>query len=147
VVIFESCTSAAFKQLAPHAVGNCYARRIRSGDAIDEPVRHRQRVPVVRFCPLHWKKPRSLFLTMTSLADLSAELKPFPDYTQLPESGGIFVKNFGEHPQGNLLLTGAERAHRTKQQLEQTEQQPEREQQRADRLAAQLRVLGVEPEG
>jgi len=35
----------------------------------------------------------------------TAELPPqFPDHTQLPESDGVFVKNFQEHPQ-SLLLT------------------------------------------
>ena len=41
---------------------------------------------------------------------------------------------------GNLLLWGRER-------IEQQRQQVEQEKQRADRLAAQLRALGVEPEG
>lgn len=41
--------------------------------------------------------------------------------------------------QGNLLLTGEERA-------EQESQRAEQERQRADRLTAQLRSLGVEPE-
>jgi hypothetical protein len=41
--------------------------------------------------------------------------------------------------QGNLLLTGEERA-------EQESQRAEQERQRADRLIAQLRSLGVEPE-
>ncbi|MBW4560645.1 MAG: Uma2 family endonuclease [Mojavia pulchra JT2-VF2] len=41
--------------------------------------------------------------------------------------------------QGNLLLTGEERA-------EQESQRAEQEQQRADRLTAQLRALGIEPE-
>lgn len=41
--------------------------------------------------------------------------------------------------QGNLLLTGEERA-------EQEKERAEREKQRADRLAARLRELGVEPE-
>ncbi len=41
--------------------------------------------------------------------------------------------------QGNLLLTAEER-------LEQERQRADREQERAERLAAQLRALGVEPE-
>jgi hypothetical protein len=41
--------------------------------------------------------------------------------------------------EGNLLLTGYERA-------EQERQRAEQERQRAERLAAQLRALGVEPE-
>ncbi|MGC1198986.1 MAG: Uma2 family endonuclease, partial [Geitlerinemataceae cyanobacterium] len=41
--------------------------------------------------------------------------------------------------QGNLLLTGDERA-------EQQQQRAEREQQRAERLAAKLRELGVDPD-
>lgn len=41
--------------------------------------------------------------------------------------------------QGNLLLTGEERAERERQRAE-------RERQRGDRLAAQLRSLGIEPE-
>jgi Uma2 family endonuclease len=55
--------------------------------------------------------------------------------------------------EGNLLLTGEEREQRamqqleqTEQQLEQTEQQLEQERQRAERLAAQLRALGIDPE-
>jgi hypothetical protein len=40
---------------------------------------------------------------------------------------------------GNLLLWGSER-------IEQQRQQVEQEKQRAERLAAQLRALGVEPE-
>ncbi|NJO39580.1 MAG: Uma2 family endonuclease [Cyanobacteria bacterium CRU_2_1] len=40
---------------------------------------------------------------MTSFADLSDYLKPFPDHTQLPEANGTFVKNFQEHPQSILL--------------------------------------------
>lgn len=40
---------------------------------------------------------------MTSSADLSSHLTPFPDHTQLPESDGTFVKNFQEHPQSILL--------------------------------------------
>jgi hypothetical protein len=41
--------------------------------------------------------------------------------------------------QGNLLLSGDERA-------EQESQRAEQERQRADRLTAQLRSLGIEPE-
>ncbi len=41
--------------------------------------------------------------------------------------------------QGNLLLTGHERAAQAELQLEQ-------ERQRAERLAAQLRAAGIEPE-
>lgn len=33
----------------------------------------------------------------------TVDLKPFPDHTQLPESDGIFVKNFQEHPQSIIL--------------------------------------------
>ena len=40
---------------------------------------------------------------------------------------------------GNLLLTGAERAEQEKQRAEQ-------ERQRAERLAAKLRELGVDPD-
>ncbi|MBD2514140.1 Uma2 family endonuclease [Nostoc sp. FACHB-973] len=40
---------------------------------------------------------------MTSATDLSTDLTPFPDHTQLPESDGTFVKNFQEHPQSILL--------------------------------------------
>ncbi len=32
-----------------------------------------------------------------------ADLTPFPDHTQLPESDGTFVKNFQEHPQSILI--------------------------------------------
>lgn len=48
--------------------------------------------------------------------------------------------------EGNLLLTGEEREQRAIQQLEQAEQQLEQERQRAERLAAQLRALGIDPE-
>nr|MDZ8284879.1 Uma2 family endonuclease [Nostoc sp. ChiSLP01] len=40
---------------------------------------------------------------MTSATDLSTDLTPFPDHTQLPESNGTFVKNWQEHPQSILL--------------------------------------------
>jgi len=46
--------------------------------------------------------------------------------------------------QGNLLLTGEERAEQEKQRAEQEKQRAEQEKQRADRLAAKLRELGVE---
>jgi len=48
--------------------------------------------------------------------------------------------------QGNLLLTGDERAEQERQRAEQERQKAEQERQRADRLAAQLRSLGIEPE-
>lgn len=48
--------------------------------------------------------------------------------------------------EGNLLLTGDERAQQANQQLEQTNQQLELEHQRAERLAAKLRQLGIDPE-
>ncbi|HEY9802213.1 MAG TPA: Uma2 family endonuclease [Leptolyngbyaceae cyanobacterium] len=55
--------------------------------------------------------------------------------------------------QGNLLLTGEERAEQERQRAEQERQRAEQERQRAeqerqrnDRLMAQLRSLGVEPE-
>ncbi len=37
-----------------------------------------------------------------TLAQNSA-IKPLPDHTQLPDSDGVFVKNFQEHPQSILL--------------------------------------------
>lgn len=48
--------------------------------------------------------------------------------------------------QGNLLLTGDERASQERIEKEWAQQQAEQERQRADRLAAQLRALGIEPE-
>ena len=48
--------------------------------------------------------------------------------------------------EGNLLLTGSERADLESQRAEQESQRAEQEHQRAERLAAQLRALGVEPE-
>ncbi|MEG4575950.1 Uma2 family endonuclease [Microcoleus sp. N3A4] len=55
--------------------------------------------------------------------------------------------------EGNLLLTGGERAEqegqradREQQEKELAQQQAEQERQRADRLAAQLRALGIDPE-
>jgi Uma2 family endonuclease len=48
--------------------------------------------------------------------------------------------------QGNLLLTGDERAEQEKQRAEQEKQRAEQEKQRADRLAAKLRELGIDAE-
>ncbi|MDJ0795765.1 MAG: Uma2 family endonuclease [Calothrix sp. MO_167.B12] len=48
--------------------------------------------------------------------------------------------------QGNLLLTGDERAKQESQRAEQESQRAEQERQRAEHLAAQLRALGIEPE-
>ncbi len=48
--------------------------------------------------------------------------------------------------QGNLLLTGEERAEQERQRAEQERQRAEQERQRNERLIAQLRSLGVEPE-
>ncbi|NEU71312.1 Uma2 family endonuclease [Hassallia byssoidea VB512170] len=48
--------------------------------------------------------------------------------------------------QGNLLLSGEERAEQESQRAEQESQRAEQERQRADRLTAQLRSLGIEPE-
>ena len=48
--------------------------------------------------------------------------------------------------QGNLLLTGEERAELAESQLEQQRQQTQQEQQRAERLAERLRELGVNPD-
>jgi hypothetical protein len=95
---------------------------------------------------------------MTSATHSQQQIQPFPDHTQLPESDGTFVKNFQEHPQsllltdtielpwlrwwdqqGNLLLTGHEKAAESQNQLEQ-------ERQKVERLAAQLRAAGIEPE-
>ena len=57
-------------------------------------------------------------------------------------------------PAGNIIFTGAERAEQERQRAEQESQRAEQEsqraeqaQRRADRLAAQLRGLGIEPEG
>jgi hypothetical protein len=47
---------------------------------------------------------------------------------------------------GNLLLTAEERLEQEQQEKELAQQQAEQERQRAERLAAQLRALGVEPE-
>jgi Uma2 family endonuclease len=48
--------------------------------------------------------------------------------------------------QGNLLLSGEERAEQERQRAEQESQRAEKERQRSERLIAQLRALGVEPE-
>lgn len=48
--------------------------------------------------------------------------------------------------EGNLLLTGGERAEQERQEKELAQQQAEQERQRADRLTTQLRALGIEPE-
>lgn len=48
--------------------------------------------------------------------------------------------------QGNLLLAGAERANLESQRAEVEAQRANIESQRAERLAAQLRALGIEPE-
>ncbi|MDF2388801.1 Uma2 family endonuclease [Nostoc ellipsosporum NOK] len=47
--------------------------------------------------------------------------------------------------QGNLLLTGDERAEQERQRAEQESKRAEQERQRAERLAAQLRSLGIDP--
>ncbi|MBD2180993.1 Uma2 family endonuclease [Planktothrix sp. FACHB-1355] len=48
--------------------------------------------------------------------------------------------------QGDLLLWGFELAEQERQRTEQERQRAEQERQRADRLAAQLRAAGIEPE-
>ncbi|UZQ54148.1 Uma2 family endonuclease [Trichothermofontia sichuanensis B231] len=48
--------------------------------------------------------------------------------------------------QGNLLLWGTERVALEQQRTEQERQRAEQERQRADRLLAQLRAAGIEPE-
>lgn len=47
---------------------------------------------------------------------------------------------------GNLIQTGAERAFEAEKRADQEQQRANQEQQRAERLANQLRQLGVEPE-
>lgn len=47
---------------------------------------------------------------------------------------------------GNLLLTAEERLEQERQEKELAQQRAEQERQRAERLAEQLRALGVEPE-
>jgi Uma2 family endonuclease len=48
--------------------------------------------------------------------------------------------------QGEWIATPAERAEQAQQQIAQAQQQAIQERQRAERLAAQLRALGIEPE-
>jgi Uma2 family endonuclease len=48
--------------------------------------------------------------------------------------------------EGNMLLTGEEQAAQAQAQAAQAQAQAEAERERAERLAAQLRALGVEPE-
>jgi Uma2 family endonuclease len=48
--------------------------------------------------------------------------------------------------EGQLILTGAERAEQEHQRAEQEHQRAEQEHQRAERLMTQLRALGIEPE-
>jgi hypothetical protein len=48
--------------------------------------------------------------------------------------------------QGNLLLTGEERAEQERQQKEAAQQQAEQERQRAERLAERLRQMGINPD-
>ncbi|MFM8008446.1 MAG: Uma2 family endonuclease, partial [Dolichospermum sp.] len=48
--------------------------------------------------------------------------------------------------QGNLLLWGSELVTQKQQEIEQEKQRAEQEKQRADKLAAQLKALGIEPE-
>jgi len=48
--------------------------------------------------------------------------------------------------EGNLLLTGKERAEQESQRAEQERQRAEQERQRADALAAKLRELGIDPD-
>jgi Uma2 family endonuclease len=47
---------------------------------------------------------------------------------------------------GNLLLSGDERAAKEKQRGDQQQDRADRQQDRADRLAAQLRALGIDPD-
>ncbi len=47
---------------------------------------------------------------------------------------------------GNILLTGFERAQQEKQRAEQEKQRAEQEKQRADKLAEKLRSLGINPD-
>ena len=47
---------------------------------------------------------------------------------------------------GALVLTGAERAEQERERAEQERERAEQERERADRLAAQLRALGIEPQ-
>jgi Uma2 family endonuclease len=49
--------------------------------------------------------------------------------------------------EGHVIPTGAERAEQERQRAEQEHQRAEHELQRAERLAAQLRALGVKPQG
>lgn len=51
-----------------------------------------------------------------------------------------------QYEQGNLLLTGQERAEVTEERAETTAVMATMERERAERLAAQLRAFGVEPE-
>jgi hypothetical protein len=48
--------------------------------------------------------------------------------------------------EGNLLLTGEERAEQEKQRADQTDQRADQADQRAARLAAELRRLGINPD-
>ncbi|MCU0551095.1 MAG: hypothetical protein MUC48_17240 [Leptolyngbya sp. Prado105] len=48
--------------------------------------------------------------------------------------------------EGELLLTGSERAELAEQRLESTEQRLESAEQRAIRLAEKLRELGIDPD-
>ncbi|MEB3293199.1 MAG: Uma2 family endonuclease [Synechococcales bacterium] len=48
--------------------------------------------------------------------------------------------------EGNLLLTGAERADQERQRADQERQRADQERQRADRLAEKLRSLGLDPD-
>ena len=50
-------------------------------------------------------------------------------------------------PTGEVILTGAERAEEERQRAAEANARADEERQRADRLAAQLRALGIEQEG
>ena len=75
--------------------------------------------------------------------------------TQLRSAVGIWQGHYSntELPwlrwwdaQGNLLLTGAERAETELQRVNAETNRANAEFQRAEKLAAQLRALGIEPE-
>ncbi|RIK34983.1 MAG: hypothetical protein DCC55_31700 [Chloroflexi bacterium] len=87
----------------------------------------------------------------------AGEYLPRPDY-RLPRVGLSLTLWEGEFEgkrdlwlrwcdaDGNLLLTGKERAEQEHQRAEQEHQRAEQERQRAEQLAARLRELGIDPD-
>jgi hypothetical protein len=82
-------------------------------------------------------KPTEKSSDLSPTSDLPKNL---PDHTQLPDKDQDFVKNFTEPPQGDLLT------HSITPILQQIHPDDQYCLGRDNRLADQLKALGVEPE-